>query len=292
MLATYNRARKLEMCLESIFNQKLPSEQYEVIVVDDGSSDGTPQLLERFQKRCSNLSFRCQSNRGAAAARNLGVKHARAGVVAFTDDDCLVPSNWLERMLDGFARYPQVAVVGGYQEASEATLAQSAVARFERFQTREDYNAKEEEVVGGMETPAVVTNNMAIKKEVFWQVGGFDESFPGAAGEDADLKKRIADANYQLLYLPLKVTHQQDYNFKGFVRQSFGRGIGSRHFQRKWGVDVSNKRLFLFLVQRPFGCFLRVYKRSGDWVMGALAFLQQAAALWGQFNYDRLVEQK
>lgn len=286
ILATYNRATKLAQCLKSIFNQTLSSDQYEVIVVDDGSLDETTQVLQRFQGKFSNFSFLRQSNQGPATARNRGVRQARAKIIAFTDDDCVVPSDWLVRLLDGLRRYPAVVAVGGYQEAPDPVLAQSWVARFERFQTREIYAAQEREVVGGMETPAVVTNNMIIRKEVFDELGGFDETFPVAAGEDVDLKKRVTDQGHRLLYLPIKVIHQQDYNLKGFLRQSYMRGIGSRHFQRKWGSDVGNQRLLVWLITRPCQRFWSVLQQTRSSGMALLAFLQEAYGLWGQLKYE------
>lgn len=226
-------------------------------MVDDGSCDNTVEYLKSLSPGVS-FKFLQQKHQGPAAARNLGIKHAQGKIVAMTDDDCVVPRNWLEKLSDGFHRHPEVAGVTGFQEAPSEILQKNLIAQYERYQNRELYGQKEKEVVGGFETPGGVTNNVAFKKTVLSEIGGFDEGFPVPAGEDADLKKRIADRGYQLLYIPLKVEHRQEYSIRRFLHQQYVRGIGGRFFRKKWeNKEGINWLLPIKSVPRFFLTFLR-----------------------------------
>ncbi len=264
IIPTYNRKELLKQCLSSLFAQTFPKNEYEVIVVDDGSTDGTVEFL-----KSQSALWRTQNHKGPAAARNFGVKQAQREIIAFADDDCVPPADWLEKLYDGFKRHPEVAVVSGYQEAQEEILQKNLVAQYERFQTRELYGGKDKEIVGGFETPGGVTNNMAVKRQVFDKVGLFDENFPVPGGEDADLKKRIADAGFKFLYIPLKVEHHQEYSLRGFLRQQKTRGIGARFFREKWEQGSIDWLMPL----KSFPRFFVTWYKSGSLQMAGLEFL-------------------
>ena len=233
VVPTHNRRDLLERVVAAILDQTLPREHYELIVVDDGSRDGSEALGEALAGRLG-FKFIRQDNRGPAAARNRGIAEATGEVVAFTDDDCLVPRDWLERLADGYRRHSQVAGVGGGLRAPEEVLARSAVARLEAFIAREVYGVGGEERLGGFECPAGGTNNMSYRREVLLEVGGFDESFgPDVSGEEADLKLRITQRGGLLLYVPVWVEHLRDYSLGCHLRQSFQRGRGEAHFRLK-----------------------------------------------------------
>lgn len=233
VVATYNRSALLTGVVGAIVGQTLPRERYEVIVVDDGSTDGTEALGAELAER-HGLRYLRQDNQGAAAARNRGIREASGDVVAFTDDDCLVPPDWLARLADGYARHPEVVGVGGRLVAEASALRASAVARYEERVGREVFGAGEEEALGGFECPAGGTNNMSYRRATLLEVDGFDEGFPPRVwGEDADLKRRITDAGGRLLYVPVTVVHLRDYALRPFLRQCVERGRGEAHFRLK-----------------------------------------------------------
>jgi len=234
VVPTYNRKNKLEKCLNALANQTYPKKNYEIIIVDDGSIDGTYEFLKEKQKEIKNLKIFRQNNKGPAAARNLGIKNAKGKIIFFTDDDVIVPNNWIEKFLEIFKKYPEIAAVGGYIEASGGTIKKNIFAKYEAYMSRLVYNMPDKVYIGGFETFGVVTCNAAYKRAVIEEVGYFDEKFPVAAGEDADLKLRIALKDYKFAFIPLKAIHIQDYNFKGFWRQQVARGIGNAYFSKKW----------------------------------------------------------
>lgn len=281
VLATYNRKGSLGKCLKSLLYQAFPKGAFEVIVVDDGSNDSTSDFLRTLESPGVKFRFFRQNHKGPAAARNLGIKYAQGKIVAMTDDDCVPPLDWLEKLQDGFKRYPEVVGVTGFQEAPEGVLGKNLIAKFERYQTREVYGAKDQEVVGGWEVPSGVTNNVAFKKANLDEVGGFDENFPVPAGEDADLKKRITDWGYKLLYLPLKVEHHQEYSLRSFLRQQYVRGIGSWYFYKKW----ENRSFPNFsLLLKAFPRFIITWIKSDSLTIASLEFWGRVWMLAGEIR--------
>lgn len=236
VIPTYNRPEGLKRVLTSISAQSF--KEFEVIVVEDGSKVGEA-IVNDFSKQIPTIKYLWQENAGPAKARNTGIKATKADIVAFTDDDMKLPEDWLAILYQGFQDYPQVAGVGGYMRAPDVVLEKNIFAQYEWYVSHDYYHADEEKKVGGFENPAGGTNNIAFKKSVLDEVNGFDEHFPVPAGEDADLKKRITDKGYQLLYVPLKADHYQPYGFKRFLRQSFVRGVGTYYFVNKHEKPLS-----------------------------------------------------
>lgn len=233
VIPTYNRPEKLKNCLMSVLNQEYRGE-FEIIVIEDDARELSKSIIDSLNKE-GKIRYFSQNHKGPAVARNLGVKKAVSEYIAFTDDDCTVPSNWLSAIESGFKQYKNAGAVGGFMEAPSEVLKNNAFSRYESFMTRVTYGAGSREILGGFEVPTGGTNNIAYKKKVLEDIGGFDETFPVAAGEDADLKLRAVSKGYKILYIPLKVEHFHLFGWKSFIRQSWVRGIGSYYFHKKHG---------------------------------------------------------
>ena len=93
IIPAYNEENTIESCLNSLLNQTIGKESYEVIVVDDGSTDSTSEIIKRYPVKL----FR-QGNSGPATARNLGAKNSSGEIILFTDADCVAEPNWIEEM--------------------------------------------------------------------------------------------------------------------------------------------------------------------------------------------------
>jgi GT2 family glycosyltransferase len=282
IIPTYNRIGRLRRTLAALALQSYAA--HETIVVDDGSSDGSADMVTREFPQVRLIR---QANRGPAAARNAGIRAATGEIVAFTDDDCLPPPDWLARLADGYARHPEVAGVGGYLEAPDSLLQTNILAEHERSIGRDEYGARESEVLAGFECPAGGTNNMSYRRAILMQVGGFDETFPYAAGEDADLKWRVCQTGVQLLYVPAKVTHLQAYTWNRFRRQQIMRGRGAAHFERKHsGRAPSAGRIWLRLAKRALLMMRDLVVKPGR----RLTFVRFAAGWYdciGQWHESR-----
>jgi glycosyltransferase involved in cell wall biosynthesis len=175
IVPTYNRKQLLNEALEAILKQTITN--YEVIVVDDGSSDGTFELLQSIQdKNDGKLTFLTQKNGGPASARNRAINKAKGNIIAFTDDDCVVATNWLEVIQSSFDADSDLIGLQGRTSTDK-----KAVTPFTHQIDNEH----------GFDT--IPTCNAAYKLDVLKLLGGFDESFPFPHNEDADLAWRARE---------------------------------------------------------------------------------------------------
>jgi glycosyltransferase involved in cell wall biosynthesis len=175
-VATYQRPVGLRRLLASLEAQTLPKDQFEIVIVDDHSSDETPQLLDEARSR-SDLrlsTVRFDRNRGPAAARNEAWRAGTAPIVAFTDDDCAATPTWLEEGLRSIEAEPSVLVGATQPDPTQRHL------------------------IGPLSRTMTVTHpTFAPTCNVFYlrrdleAVGGFDESFRVPVGEDTDLAWRV-----------------------------------------------------------------------------------------------------
>jgi GT2 family glycosyltransferase len=112
VVSTFNRAHDLERTLPATLRQHLDA-PYEVVVVDNASTDGTADVIRRLQARFPHLRAEYEASRGAACGRNRGIQASRAPIIAITDDDTEVTLDWLAQMLATFEKHPDIAYVGG-----------------------------------------------------------------------------------------------------------------------------------------------------------------------------------
>ena len=99
IICTYNRASSLKRTLQSFIRQTIPTEEFELLVVDDGSVDNTAEVCRQMQVELPNLKYlSAGTNIGLASAANLGIESSKGDYILFTDDDCLAKEDWIERM--------------------------------------------------------------------------------------------------------------------------------------------------------------------------------------------------
>lgn len=278
VVATYNRSKKLQDCLTAIARQSYAP--HEIIVVDDASTDNTEHLV---QTRFPDVNYvRQATNRGPAAARNQGIWHARGEIVAFTDDDCVPPPDWLRQIVDAFQRQPDVVGVGGYQDPPPAFIASNRIARADHVRRlrRWGHQAHRQQR-GGYEIPGLATNNVAYRRDLLAKVGGFDESFPVAAGEDADLKLRMAQHG-PLLYLPLGVLHYRRYTLRAQWQLALRRGAGAYHFESKHAHPPTHLRIVLRLLKRKVNFIRDLFTTRPD--VAAVIFITAVGDAIGQWQ--------
>ena len=122
IVPTHNRKEKLSDCLGSLLKQNYSGGLYEIIVVDDGSSDGTAEMVKELSVSNANIRYLYQSNKGPAAARNLGIRQSSADIVAFSDNDCVLSPSWIRDMLEAHEAYPEAIAIGGATKANTANI--------------------------------------------------------------------------------------------------------------------------------------------------------------------------
>lgn len=236
VIPTYNRSERLIGSLENLANQTISPECYEIIIIDDGSTDDTSVRVEEFKKiyPYNNINYFHKQNGGPAKARNFGIERARGKFVFFTDDDCTAPNDWIETILAGFKKYPHAMGVGGWIWPPEGELEKSAVSRFLHFKSFSYHPIigkyiRSHEIISNdpmmcFGNFAYNTANVCYKKEILKEVGGFCKDFYWPGSEDNELAFRITSLGYSLLYLPLHVTHPKAMRLPEFMKIYFRRG--------------------------------------------------------------------
>ncbi|MFN8607335.1 MAG: glycosyltransferase family A protein [Vulcanimicrobiota bacterium] len=222
IIATYNRRELLLRVLQALSEQTLPASRFEVVVVDDGSSDDTAQALARLEYPW--LRHFNQSNRGPAAARNLGLKQAQGDWVVMTDDDTLPQPDWLEQLEHAIQTHPDWLGVEGRTVCPDP----HALGHW----------------VENLRGRQFITANMAYRRDLLLEVGGLDESFPHPKCEDTELAWRCLNRGSVGFWPQMCILHpNRPQSFWGWVR-SARYELSEFRLHRKLGQDYGKFRRF------------------------------------------------
>lgn len=240
VISTYNRADLLDKCLRALAGQNIPPENYEIIVIDDGSTDHTERILEGFSADNPAINFNHinQHNSGPARGRNVGIRLAKGDIIFFTDDDCIVPNDWITTLASIYEFFPDTAGVGGWYEYAPKMLKRSSFAQFDSISVWKGFgNGQDIQITYNnlfLKNPAGNTSNTSYRNSVLREVGGFDESISYVGRVDWELKRRIMDKGYKLVYIPYHVLHIKPINTREVIRKFFNYGRGSYHMVKKF----------------------------------------------------------
>jgi len=219
IIPTYNRKLKLKACLDSLFAQSYPRDAFEIIVIDDGSVDGTADTLCALSKINPNLRYFIQNHSGPAVARNLGIRNARSEIVGFTDSDCVLDKDWVKNMVQAHSLEKHIAAIGGSTEVDSHNIK----AQVSQFLSD---GAIETQIDGKYETIFFPTCNVSFKRD--YLASGFSELFPLPAGEDLDFFWRLFKRGSRLSYKKdIKVFHDCHTNLASFLKQAYMYGRGN-----------------------------------------------------------------
>lgn len=211
IIPTYNSIATLIPLLESLKKQTLPD--FEVILVDDNSTDGTENAVGQYDIHYHRMSQRG----GPAAARNYGAKLARAEWLVFTDADTLFADDTLERIDRALQEGTMDALVGTYAgKPANTGFMPRYKALWEAVAIDGVLTAHDEKYVP---YTAWAPRPGVVRKEVFERLGGFNESFHGADLEDIDLGYRMAAAGYRNYFVPdIRIQHHYPATFAKEIR--------------------------------------------------------------------------
>ena len=198
VIPTYNRRDVLSRTLPTIFHQDIPADKYEVVVVVDGSTDGTAAMLRGLETRCT-LRVIEQANRGQAAARNAGLQAARGEIVLFLDDDILCSPSLLRDHLASRDGVEALCVYGPVVPAAENDLPSSR-ARLQRSRSDEvRRHAPQTDPPLPDGEDAWATPNLSAPRSLLLAAGGYDERY-GRSREDLDLVLRLRKMGAQFRF--------------------------------------------------------------------------------------------
>ena len=221
VLATYNRRKILEECLDSLFNQTYPQDKYEVIVVNDSSTDNTIEFLSDYSKKQPRLKFFTQKNQGPYIAKNLGIKNALGEIICFTGDDCIAEKNWIENLVKKYTDESIGGVGGVIASYPPKTLA-------ERYcYVADPFNQEK------MSKVYLMTGNASYTRKALDEVGGFDTFFRYAG--DCDMGLMVNLRGYRLEYAADAVVyHKHGETFRSIFKQKIRYGKGYTRMNKKY----------------------------------------------------------
>jgi len=251
IVPTHARPRQLTDCLEALGRSDYPPERFEVIIVDDGSEASLTEIVAQFHRQL-NVNLIVQSQAGPATARNTGAAQAQGRFLAFIDDDCRPAPDWLHSLAAHLTAWPERMIGGRTLNALPhnlySTASQLLIDYLYTYYNSDHDSAR-----------FVASNNLALSTELFLQAGGFDSSFPFAAGEDRELCARWLSQDLQITYAPEAIIyHAHPLTFRSFWRQHFNYGRGAFRFRagrarqsQKW-MRFESYAFYLNLIAYPF----------------------------------------
>jgi glycosyltransferase involved in cell wall biosynthesis len=233
VIPTYNREKVLAKALEGYLAQSSPHLIHELLVVDDGSTDGTESMVKEFSGRAAfPIRYLRQANKGPAAARNWGIREARSALILFSDSDIIPEHNLVEQHIAWHRENSQVnAAILGYVTWSPEIKPTPFMRWYgERklfwfFKLRNKQEAS---------FHFFYTCNISLKIQFLKTSGQFDEEFRSAAYEDTELGYRLSKQGLHLLYNPAAIAyHYQFFSFEDACRKRLGNVAATQIFFRK-----------------------------------------------------------
>lgn len=235
IIPSFNSGNDVFTCIKSLSKLRYPKNKYEIIVVDDGSTDKSINKLKKL--KISNLKVFYIKNNGAAFARNYGVDKSKNDIIVFLDQDVIVKNNLLQEYRKTFLNTDADAVQGNIWEQ----IVKSSLTKDHSNWRKISFFSKV--VDNGNFIKTIVTRNTAVKKNVLNTIKNkngfiFNESFGGTGGEDRDLGYRLYKLNFKIYFNPdVIVKHKDPDNIIDILFQKYKHaqgdvkfGIGERTF--------------------------------------------------------------
>lgn len=234
IIPTYNRLNVLKRTLSCINKQTISRDRYQIIVVDDASSDGTGEYLNTL----GNIDYHInETNKGRAITRNIGIRKAKSNLILFIDDDIWADSRLLEAHIKKH-KYLEAVVVGAIIPSLETKI--TAVNIY--------YNRHHEWCLKEMRSNAtslpynfLKTANLSVPKKIFDKIGIFDERFYHYGCEDTELGARIKSNGYKIVFEDNAVGfHYHNETVEGMINKIIANVISAKLFQDINRVYVDN----------------------------------------------------
>lgn len=227
--AVYNEEKHVAGLLGALLIQSRAPR--EIIIIDDGSTDSTPVILQSFAAKDSRVKILTQKNKGPAAARNFGWRESCSEICVFTDGDCVPEPDWLEKLLAPFDDEHFAAAAGTYKTLNNESL----LARFIGHEIAWRHSR------AGKTVDAHGSYNLAVRKSMLLETGGFREFYKKPSGEDWDLTYRISDRSKIAFVREAVVGHYHPDHFWAYMknqcRRGYDRALVYRDHPRKKSGD-------------------------------------------------------
>ncbi|WP_255169131.1 glycosyltransferase [Natrononativus amylolyticus] len=259
VVPVYNDPRGIRETLESVTAQTYPAEAYEILAVDNGSTDGTREVIRAFESFHDTVRLLVEDEiQGSYAARNEGIEHARGEIVSFVDADMTVEEDWAE------------SIVASYEEHGWDYMG----CPVELYVERETLTATYDRTLGGFPVEQYMrernftgTGSLSVRREVFDAVGRFDERIVSQG--DGEFGKRVAEAGFDQHFEPeITMYHAARSDLRAWLRKQvrIGRGAIQKQVyypERTEGAErVHPLHPRKFLPPNPLGFYERLTARE------------------------------
>jgi len=229
IVPVYNSEPFIGKCVASLLESKFDPSSFEIICVDNGSSDGSLKILRSFEP---SIRVVVESKRGPSAARNAGLREASGVFVAFTDADCMVDPDWLGAMVRALRRTPVDAVGGRILARPEAGV----VDRFGELVHDHRY------AIEVCDPPYMIGMNLALRRDLLLSLGGFDERWLRI--EDVDVSYRLLAAGKRLGYCDdAAIYHHNRDKLWTLMREGYLHGYFGAPFRKMSASFVQSYRI-------------------------------------------------
>ncbi len=270
IVCTYNRADSLKKTLDALAGLEVPAQfSWEIVVVDNNSSDSTRAVIESYMLKMDNLRYVFQKEQGLSHARNKGIEQSSGDIVLFTDDDVCPESNWLHQSVLNMEEHHCDACGGYIAPAWEQPPPSWLTERFYGFLAiKTDAGPCQVELGGSLPFGA----NMVFRREVFEKAGLFDTSRGRkgavlASGEDGEMFERILAAGRKVVYFDNARVHHHIEVFRT-RKQYFRRWRYQTSLNLAQSRGLKGERRILGI---PLYLFPQLVRAVGRWVMAKLA---------------------
>ncbi|MDD5172819.1 MAG: glycosyltransferase [Patescibacteria group bacterium] len=223
IIPVYNRGEKLKGCLKSVLNQTY--KDYEVIVVDNNSTDNTKETIKEFQKKDKRVRYLFEPKRGAAAARYLGEINSQGEIILMTDSDCIVKENWVAEIIEPIVKRGAVAVQG---------VKRAAIKNYWTLHMEEDERRNTAGRVKDKKMGLLDTATFAIKKSVLEKIGLTNPRL--SIGHDTELEARFKIQGYEIFLKQVEVLHYYADNAIKLFKKMFIRGYWNARITKTYGA--------------------------------------------------------
>lgn len=280
IIATYNRLNELKELISSVEKFTFPKDAFELIISDDGSTDGTKQFIENYAANF-NLRYIHQENKGPGEARNHGMREAKGNYFIFIDSDCIIPADYLQK-IDDYLSKTHLDAFGGPDTYHES---------FPPMIKAINYSMTSFIGTGGTRgSKKSVTKfyprsfNMGISREIFKTIGGMSKL---RHGQDMDLSARIYEAGFKVgLIENAFVYHKRRSNLKKFFKQVFNWGVTRINLGRMYNNMLKPIHLMpAFIVASIIlAIILSFFLKYGSFLLFAIGLGAMAIALFAFFQ--------
>ncbi len=265
VVPVYNREQYVDGCIEALLSQNYPRERREILIVDNGSTDASPGIIERY----SGITPLFEGRHGSYAARNRGIAAADGAIVAFTDPDCVPYPDWLQNITAAM-NSANAKIVVGYQLPAGDSPALSVVAACEDVKNEYIFGSNIKELYYGY------ANNMAVRRELFEELAPFPEM---RRGSDTILVRNVVEqysCNAVRYHPDIRVRHVEIDSLIAYWQKRLVYGRSRRRYIERTYVRPLDWRERLLIFQRT----VRRQKYSLTESLCLLCLLAAAVACW------------